>query len=79
MARHQVVPHLTAGQIGSFKRDGYVILPGAVDPDLCSGLLDESWQEEPFCALSVCQTYPVVCDCVCHHPRPWIVPTRCMA
>ena len=38
----QVAP-LTTAQIAQFKRDGYLILPAALDPDLCRQARDEMW------------------------------------
>ncbi|MBT3341497.1 MAG: hypothetical protein HN712_27325 [Gemmatimonadetes bacterium] len=35
---------LTSDQITSFKRDGYLVLPGALDPDLCRQARDEMWE-----------------------------------
>lgn len=38
------VPLLTPNQIEQFKRDGYLVLPGALDPDLCRQTRDEMWK-----------------------------------
>lgn len=40
---HQV-PLLTERQIAKFKRDGLLVLPGALDPDLCRQTRDQMWE-----------------------------------
>ena len=40
---HQVDP-LTEEQIARFKRDGMLILPGVLDPDLCRRARDQMWK-----------------------------------
>jgi hypothetical protein len=39
----QVEP-LTASQIAQFKREGFIVLPAALDPDLCRQARDEMWE-----------------------------------
>ncbi len=39
----QVAP-LTASQIAQFKRDGYLVLPAALDPELCRRAQDDMWE-----------------------------------
>ncbi len=39
---HQV-ELLTEGQIAQFKRDGLLVLPGALDPNLCRQVKDQMW------------------------------------
>ena len=39
----QVAP-LTASQIAQFKRDGVLVLPAVLDPDLCRRARDDMWQ-----------------------------------
>ncbi len=39
----QVAP-LTAGQIAQFKRDGVLVLPAALDPELCRRARDDMWE-----------------------------------
>jgi hypothetical protein len=39
---HQV-PRLTAAQMAHFKAEGYLVLPGALDPELCSRARDHQW------------------------------------
>lgn len=39
---HQV-ELLTESQIAEFKRDGLLVLPGVLDPDLCSQARDQMW------------------------------------
>ena len=36
-------PRLTTDQIAKFKRDGYLVLPGVVDPELCRQARDQMW------------------------------------
>ena len=36
-------PRLTTDQIAQFKRDGYLVLPGVVDPELCRQARDQMW------------------------------------
>ena len=36
-------PRLTTDQIAQFKRDGFVVLPGVVDPELCRQARDQMW------------------------------------
>lgn len=36
-------PRLTTEQIAKFKRDGYLVLPGVVDPELCRQARDQMW------------------------------------
>ena len=38
----QVEP-LTASQIAQFRRDGYLVLPAVLDPELCRQARDEMW------------------------------------
>ncbi len=40
---HQVEP-LTESQIAQFKRDGMLVLPGVLDPDLCRQARDQMWE-----------------------------------
>ena len=35
---------LTTDQISRFKRDGYLVLPGVLDPDLCRRARDQMWE-----------------------------------
>ncbi len=37
------VARLSASQIAQFKRDGFVVLPGVIDPDLCRQARDQMW------------------------------------
>ena len=37
------VPLLTASQIAQFKRDGFLVLPAVLDPELCHRARDEMW------------------------------------
>lgn len=37
------VPALTGEQIARFKRDGFVVLPGVLDQDLCAQVRDDMW------------------------------------
>ncbi len=37
------VKHLTASQIAQFRRDGYLVLPAVLDPELCRQARDEMW------------------------------------
>eukprot|EP01048_Picozoa_sp_COSAG05_P030500 COSAG05_NODE_10623_length_555_cov_0.780702_1_plen_84_part_10 len=39
----QQVPLLTRAQISSFKRDGFIILEGVLDPQLCKMVRDNMW------------------------------------
>ena len=34
---------LTTSQIAQFKRDGFIVLPGVVDADLCRQARDQMW------------------------------------
>ena len=36
-------PRLTTDQIAQFKRDGFLVLPGVVDPELCRQARDQMW------------------------------------
>ena len=36
-------PRLTTDQIAQFKRDGFVVLPGVVDPEICRQARDQMW------------------------------------
>ena len=36
-------PRLTTEQISRFKRDGFLVLPGVVDPELCRQARDQMW------------------------------------
>ncbi|MDE2992119.1 MAG: phytanoyl-CoA dioxygenase family protein [Chloroflexota bacterium] len=36
-------PRLTTDQIAQFKREGYLVLPGVVDPELCRQARDQMW------------------------------------
>ena len=38
------VERLTESQIADFKRDGYLVLPGVLDPELCRRARDEMWE-----------------------------------
>lgn len=38
-----MVPLLTRPQIARFKRDGYIILDGVLDPHMCAQVRDEMW------------------------------------
>jgi hypothetical protein len=38
------VPTLSSDQIAQFKRDGFLVLPSALDPDLCRQARDEMWE-----------------------------------
>ena len=38
------VPALTESQIAQFKRDGFLVLPGALDPELCRRARDDMWE-----------------------------------
>lgn len=40
---HQVEP-LTVDQIAQFKRDGFLVLRGVLDPELCRRACDEMWE-----------------------------------
>ena len=40
---HQVRP-LSESQIAQFKRDGMLVLPGVLDPDLCRQARDQMWE-----------------------------------
>ena len=35
---------LTTSQIAQFRRDGFLLLPGAPDPELCRQARDEMWE-----------------------------------
>ena len=37
------VDRLTTSQIAQFKRDGFVVLPGVIDPELCRQARDQMW------------------------------------
>ena len=37
------VPRLTVSQIAQFKREGFLVLPGVVDPELCRQARDQMW------------------------------------
>lgn len=39
------VPLLTQRQVSEFKRDGFIILPGVLDPDACAALRDDMWSQ----------------------------------
>ena len=39
------VPLLTASQIAQFKRDGFLVLPAVLDPELCRRARDAMWDE----------------------------------
>jgi hypothetical protein len=39
------MPHLTADQIESFKANGYLLLPNALDPQACARACDSMWEE----------------------------------
>ena len=39
------VPRLTAAQIAALKRDGYLVLPGALDLRLCAAVRDSMWED----------------------------------
>ena len=39
----QQVPLLTASQIAQFKRDGFLVLPAVLDPELCRQARDAMW------------------------------------
>ena len=39
----QVEP-LTASQIAQFKREGFLVLPAVLDPELCRQARDEMWE-----------------------------------
>ena len=38
------VEPLTANQIAQFKRDGFLVLEGVLDPELCRQARDEMWE-----------------------------------
>jgi hypothetical protein len=38
------VAPLTTDQIAQFKRTGYIVLPGVIDPDLCRQARDQMWE-----------------------------------
>ncbi|MFL2540543.1 MAG: phytanoyl-CoA dioxygenase family protein [Candidatus Latescibacterota bacterium] len=38
------VPSLTTAQIAQFKRDGFIVLPAALDPELCRRVRDDMWE-----------------------------------
>ena len=38
------IPLLSTDQIAQFKRDGYLILPSALDPSLCARIRDQMWE-----------------------------------
>ena len=38
------VESLTADQIAQFKRDGFLVLEGVLDPELCRQARDEMWE-----------------------------------
>ena len=38
------VPSLTTAQIAQFKRDGFIVLPAALDPELCRRARDDMWE-----------------------------------
>ena len=38
------VPPLTESQIAQFKRDGFLVLPGVLDPELCRRARDDMWE-----------------------------------
>ena len=40
----ELVPALTAQQMGQFKRDGYLVLPGALDAERCRQARDDMWE-----------------------------------
>jgi len=37
------VPRLTTSQVAQFKREGFLVLPGALDPERCRRIRDEMW------------------------------------
>ena len=37
------VARLSTSQMGRFKRDGFVVLPSVIDPDLCRQARDQMW------------------------------------
>ena len=37
------VDRLTTSQIAQFKRDGFIVLPGVIDPELCHQARDHMW------------------------------------
>ena len=39
------VPLLTASQIAQFKRDGFLVLPSVLDPELCRQARDAMWRD----------------------------------
>ena len=39
--------HLSAEQIGFFKSNGYLLVPGAMDVDLCAQVRDDMWAALP--------------------------------
>lgn len=38
------VPLLSEAQVAQFKRDGYLVLPAALDPDRCRATRDAMWE-----------------------------------
>ena len=38
------VGRLTTSQIAEFKREGFLILPGVIDPELCRQARDQLWE-----------------------------------
>ena len=52
-------PRVTADQIAQFKRDGFLVLPGAIDPELCGQARDQMWDtiadHRPSMRRSGCQ------------------------
>ena len=43
MDRPRQVPRLAAADVARFKRDGFIVLPAAADPDLCRQARDALW------------------------------------
>ncbi len=52
-------PRLTTDQIAQFKRDGFLVLPGVIDPELCGQARDQMWDtiaaHRPSMRRSGCQ------------------------
>ena len=57
------VPRLTTDQMAQFKRDGFVVLPGVIDPELCRQARDQMWDP-------IADYRPSMCRSGCQVPEP---------
>ena len=49
---------LTENQIAQFKRDGFLVFPGVLDPELCRRARDEMWEAIEAKLAQVPSTHP---------------------